>query len=88
MRELLKRLDRLEQATPKKAKQWRIIRPMVGAQDGRPAPWRPEWARCDGQSITRANDESPEAFEARALAHFTGNRIVIGGTNARTTATN
>ena len=83
MRELLKRLDRLEQATPKNTKPRRIIRPLIGARDGKPAPWRPEWARCDGQSISRANDETPEAFEARALARFTGNRIVIGGSNAR-----
>ena len=76
MRDVLKRLERLEQ-TATRREPLRIVRQIIGIENGKPAPWNPAWARCDGATITRG-DESPEAFEARALDHFAGNRLIIG----------
>lgn len=74
MRNLLKRLEDLERVTLTR-KPPRIIRHIVspGGQQ------RADVARCDGATIKRDAAESVEAFEARALSHFTGQRIIISG---------
>ena len=81
MRELVKRLDRLETAGSNTLEPIRIIHQIIGAENGRPTPWRPNWARCGDERLTRHDSESSDAFEARALAHFADERarIVIGG---------
>ena len=80
MRELIKRLERLEtrqhQPEPLRAI-WRVISPLPG---GGAAPYDPKFARApqSGLSqIARMDDETPEAFEARALACFPSGRIVM-----------
>ena len=79
MRELLKRLDRLEEQHEPQAAEWRCIVQLIGAKDGKALPWEPSWAqdRSDHQrSITSAPGESIEAFEARALAEFPKSAII------------
>lgn len=82
MRELLKRLDRLESAiaTPEAM---RIVRVISLVIDGREAPWNPGSAYArrrraeDAEvEILRHPGEPIEAFEARAAAHFPGDYII------------
>jgi hypothetical protein len=82
MRELLKRLDRLEGATMARNREpIRIIRQIIepGGGAGGAMPWNPTRAECGGQVIERQRDETPEAFQDRAVGAFPGmGRIIIG----------
>lgn len=60
MRELMKRLDRLEAATPNGGGAVILLH------------WQmePTYASASGERIERGPEESAEAFKARAAAHF------------------
>jgi hypothetical protein len=83
MRDLLKRIDRLEQEQAPRAEPFRaiirLIKPLPGG--GGPAPWKPTWAqeihKPDARSLKREGGESGEAFEARALAEL--QHLMMGG---------
>lgn len=77
MPNLLTRLERLERQVVR-VNPIRIVRRIIGCEDGRPVPWEPTTARCGHDSITRLPEETPEAFEARALSHFPNDRLIIG----------
>lgn len=72
--DVMRRLEQLEARTTR-AKSWRfvhqIIRPGVA--------WNPAIAECEGEAISREPEETAEAFEARALSHFKGSRVIIRG---------
>jgi hypothetical protein len=79
MRELLKRLERLETAS-RPVERVRVIRQIVDAR----RVYAPSVATCGGDSISPAAGETVQQFEARALKHFPpkAGRIVIGSATA------
>ena len=78
MRDLWKRLEALE-ARGEQREPLRVVRQIIGCRDGQALPWNPTRAKCRGETIARDADETPEAFQTRALAHFTGpDRVIIG----------
>lgn len=83
MRELMKRLDKLETAQAYRVRPpLRIVRQFIGVNPNGGGPlFDPSWAEGrwpqrsrgypgEGERIERAPGESGEAFEARAREHF------------------
>jgi hypothetical protein len=79
LRELIKRLERLEKAEAPVGIT-RIVRVIVGATDGQRTPWNPTraYSHADGApaAIGRDTGEAVQTFEARAAAHFPCHYII------------
>lgn len=74
---MLQRLEKLErERAPKKLAPLTVLRFIIPVEAGKAGPWNPKWAHGGGrglgtgETIKRNEGESPEAFEARAKAHF------------------
>lgn len=82
MREILRRLERLEQIAPKMITPPSIRIQLIDvAEGGGPAPWNPAWASPHGaseQRIEREAAETVEAFEARASQRFPAGIYMMG----------
>lgn len=75
MRDLLKRLDRLATAMAPGGSPPRCVVHFIGSNgSGNAERWAPRWASgyAGAERIERNADETPEAFEARALAEIPG----------------
>ena len=83
MRDVLKRLERLEQETVGRDHGigQMVIRFIGSDGNGGALPWEPRWANCAGEKIQREDGESPEAFEDRAKVRFPEGLIFMGGGN-------
>lgn len=67
MRDLMKRLERLEQARADSDDLPTLFIRFVGMPGDDPGP---STISCDGESLARADGESWEGFKLRAAAHF------------------
>jgi hypothetical protein len=78
VRDLMKRLQRLEGGMRLDGGVTRIVRTIVAVDDGRALPWNPRRAYTHGQpqALERNKDETIEAFEARAAAHFPAHYVI------------
>ena len=80
MRDVLKRIEKLECRVnpPAPPRVVRTIIQFVKAENGKPAPWNPTRASTydHGDAIERDPEETIEAFELRASAHFPGSFLI------------
>lgn len=81
MKQLERRISELEAVTGPSG-DLRVLWRVIDAQDGVALPSNPTWARPigrEGAELHRRGGESPEAFERRALEHFSESRVVVIG---------